>query len=80
MSGSVLHPPLKWAQRKGSLYFTIAVSDLKVETLELTEKKLVFKCVRASPGVVSTLQKPHLIECSSVYVHILTFVITQRHL
>jgi hypothetical protein len=40
---SILHPPLKWAQRKSSLYFTIAVSDLKVDSLELTEKKIVFK-------------------------------------
>ena len=52
MSNVALHPPLKWAQRKSSLYFTIAVSDLKVETLELTEKKLVFKCVLRAAGVV----------------------------
>jgi cytosolic prostaglandin-E synthase len=34
--------PIKWAQRKDSLYVTIALSDVKNEKLELTKEKLVF--------------------------------------
>ncbi|KAG5190123.1 HSP20-like chaperone [Tribonema minus] len=34
--------PIKWAQRKDSLYVTIALPDVKDEKLELTEDKLVF--------------------------------------
>jgi hypothetical protein len=35
--------PIKWAQRKDSLYVTIALSDVKNEKLELTKDKLVFR-------------------------------------
>lgn len=34
--------PVKWAQRKDSLYITIALADVTAETIEVTAKKLTF--------------------------------------
>ena len=38
-------PPVKWAQRKDSLFLTIDIPDVKDSTIELTASHLVFKCV-----------------------------------
>jgi prostaglandin-E synthase len=35
--------PIKWAQRSDSLYITIALSDVKDETIDLTDSELHFK-------------------------------------
>jgi prostaglandin-E synthase len=35
--------PIKWAQRSDNLYLTIAVPDVKDETITLTDNKLIFK-------------------------------------
>lgn len=35
--------PIKWAQRSDSLYITIALADVKDETIELTDTELHFK-------------------------------------
>eukprot|EP00567_Pseudictyota_dubia_P000186 CAMPEP_0197464924 /NCGR_PEP_ID=MMETSP1175-20131217/64275_1 /TAXON_ID=1003142 /ORGANISM="Triceratium dubium, Strain CCMP147" /LENGTH=266 /DNA_ID=CAMNT_0043000927 /DNA_START=190 /DNA_END=989 /DNA_ORIENTATION=+ len=35
--------PIKWAQRSDSLYVTIALPDVKDETINLSDEKLVFK-------------------------------------
>lgn len=35
--------PVKWAQRKDSLYITIPLADVKDETITFTDKTLVFK-------------------------------------
>jgi prostaglandin-E synthase len=35
--------PIKWAQRSDSLYITIALPDVKDETIELTDTELQFK-------------------------------------
>jgi HSP20 family molecular chaperone IbpA len=35
--------PVKWAQRKDSLYLTIALPDVKDHQVELTDRKLVFQ-------------------------------------
>ena len=35
--------PLKWAQRKDSLYLTITLPDVKDHKIDLTEKKLTFE-------------------------------------
>ncbi|KAL7562220.1 hypothetical protein ACA910_013474 [Epithemia clementina (nom. ined.)] len=35
--------PIKWAQRSDSLYLTIALPDVKDETIQLTDTALVFK-------------------------------------
>jgi cytosolic prostaglandin-E synthase len=45
MSGgeAKLLAPIKWAQRGDSLYVTIALPDVKDETLNLTETGLSFK-------------------------------------
>lgn len=44
MSGFVLQSaPVKWAQRKDSLYVTISLADVKDSKIELSEKKIVFK-------------------------------------
>ncbi|CAB9522535.1 Prostaglandin E synthase 3 (Cytosolic) [Seminavis robusta] len=40
---SVNTAPIKWAQRTDSLYVTIALSDVKNETINLTDKELHFK-------------------------------------
>ncbi len=40
---SVNTAPVKWAQRKDSLYVTISLSDVKEHSIELTEDKLIFK-------------------------------------
>jgi hypothetical protein len=37
--------PLLWAQRNDSLYLTINLSDVKDAKIELTDAKLVFRCV-----------------------------------
>ena len=34
--------PVKWAQRKDSLYVTICLADVTNHTLELTDKSLIF--------------------------------------
>ncbi len=34
---------VKWAQRKDSLYLTIALPDVKDHQVELTDRKLVFQ-------------------------------------
>ena len=34
--------PVKWAQRKDSLYVTIALSDVTNEKIDLTDKTLTF--------------------------------------
>lgn len=34
--------PVKWAQRKDSLYVTISLPDVKDQSIELTDKGLVF--------------------------------------
>ncbi len=34
--------PVKWAQRKDSLYITIALADVKDEQITLTDKTLTF--------------------------------------
>lgn len=39
-------PPVKWAQRKDSLFLTIDIPDVKDPTIELSATHLVFKCVR----------------------------------
>mmetsp|Transcript_22633 Transcript_22633/g.20556 ORF Transcript_22633/g.20556 Transcript_22633/m.20556 type:complete len:173 (+) Transcript_22633:50-568(+) len=39
---SINTAPVKWAQRKDSLYITISLPDVKDEKIELTEKKLLF--------------------------------------
>jgi len=39
---SVLTAPVKWAQRKDSLYLTISLSDVKDHKIDLTENKLIF--------------------------------------
>lgn len=50
---AAIHAPIKWAQRKDSLYLTIAVSDLADTDIKLTENKLEFTCVqwRGAVGV-----------------------------
>jgi len=35
--------PVKWAQRSDSLYLTIALADIKDETINLTDTGLIFK-------------------------------------
>ncbi len=35
--------PVKWAQRKDSLYVTITLADVKDHKVELTDRKLVFE-------------------------------------
>lgn len=35
--------PIKWAQRSDSVYLTIALPDVKDETINLSDEKLVFK-------------------------------------
>lgn len=35
--------PVKWAQRKDSVYLTISLSDVKDHKVELTDKNLVFQ-------------------------------------
>lgn len=35
--------PVKWAQRKDSLYLTITLPDVKDHQVELTDRKLVFQ-------------------------------------
>lgn len=37
--------PVKWAQRKDSLYVTISLADVKDHTIDLTERKITFKGV-----------------------------------
>ncbi|PWS22788.1 hypothetical protein DKP78_16555, partial [Enterococcus faecium] len=37
-----LHPTVLWAQRKNSLYVTIALTDVKDKKLELKEDCLIF--------------------------------------
>lgn len=44
MSGSNV-APVKWAQRKDSLYITISLPDVTDHSIELTEKKIVFSGV-----------------------------------
>jgi cytosolic prostaglandin-E synthase len=34
--------PVKWAQRKDSLYVTISLADVKDHKIELTDRKLTF--------------------------------------
>lgn len=41
-SSAVNIAPVKWAQRKDSLYITISLADVKDHKIELTEKKLTF--------------------------------------
>ena len=41
-------PPVKWAQRKDSLFLTIDIPDVKDSTIELTASHLVFKCVSSA--------------------------------
>ena len=38
-----LTAPIKWAQRKDSLYITITLPDVKEEKLNLEEDKLTFR-------------------------------------
>lgn len=45
--------PVKWAQRKDSLYITISLADVKDHTIDLTEKKITFSGV--SGGQAYTL-------------------------
>ncbi len=35
--------PVKWAQRKDSIYLTITLADVKDHKIELAEKKLTFE-------------------------------------
>ncbi len=35
--------PVKWAQRKDSLYVTITLADVKDHKVELTDRKLIFQ-------------------------------------
>lgn len=35
--------PVKWAQRKDSLYVTITLADVKDYKVDLTDRKLVFE-------------------------------------
>lgn len=42
--------PVKWAQRSESIYITIALSDVKDETITLTENGLTFTGTTASNG------------------------------
>ncbi len=37
--------PVTWAQRNGSVYFTIVLPDVKEPTIDLQEDKLTFRCV-----------------------------------
>ncbi len=39
---SVSNAPVKWAQRKDSIYLTIALRDVKNESVSLTDKTLKF--------------------------------------
>ena len=39
-------PPIKWAQRAGSLYITIDVADIKNQNIVLDETHLTFRCVQ----------------------------------
>lgn len=42
MSAATNTAPVKWAQRKDSVYLTITLSDVKDHNVELTNDKLVF--------------------------------------
>ena len=42
-SSAINTAPLKWAQRKDSLYITISLADVKDHDIKLTEKNLTFK-------------------------------------
>lgn len=44
MSGSNI-APVKWAQRKDSLYVTISLADVKDHSINLTERKITFSGV-----------------------------------
>lgn len=41
-SGAENVAPVKWAQRKDSLYLTISLADVTDHKIDLTEKKLTF--------------------------------------
>ena len=41
-SAAINTAPLKWAQRKDSLYVTISLADVKDHSINLTEKNLTF--------------------------------------
>ena len=43
MSSSISVAPVKWAQRKDSLYLTISLSDVKEHKIELTPEMLTFR-------------------------------------
>lgn len=43
-----LWAPVKWAQRKDSLYVTVDLPDVKDEKVALTDKSLKFRCVGAT--------------------------------
>ena len=42
MSTAILIAPVKWAQRKDSLYVTIGLADVSDADVKLTQNKLVF--------------------------------------
>ena len=41
--GTTKNAPTKWAQRTDTLYVTLAIADVKDETLNVTEKSVSFK-------------------------------------
>lgn len=46
-----LWAPVKWAQRKDSIYVTVDLPDVKDEQVKLTNTNLTFRCVSASLSV-----------------------------
>mmetsp|Transcript_10842 Transcript_10842/g.16177 ORF Transcript_10842/g.16177 Transcript_10842/m.16177 type:complete len:176 (+) Transcript_10842:35-562(+) len=54
--------PIKWAQRKDSLYLTIALPDVKNETLEVTEDTLKFKGISNGSEYTHDLEWMHKVD------------------
>ena len=48
--------PVKWAQRKDSLYITISLADVKDHTIDLTEKKITFSGVSGNQAYTLDLE------------------------
>ncbi len=48
--------PVKWAQRKDSLFVTITLNDVKDHNIDVTEKKLSFSGISNGKNYAITLE------------------------
>ena len=55
--------PVKWAQRKDSLYITISLADVKDHTIDLSEKKITFSGVSGNQAYTLDLELVSTMVC-----------------